>query len=429
MKTAERRWTTFYEKLKVNSLQSTPFYKIMVPTVDTVRYDFLVYSLLQAKRPVLLTGPVGTGKTSLAQKVLQRLDPKTYSLLTSSNNVQEIIESKVEKRTKGVYVPVGGKQLINFMDDFNMPAKDTFGSQPPLELIRLWLDYGFWYDRLKQTVKYIKGMHLLASMGPPGGGRMVISKRLQSRFNLINMTFPQESQIKRIFGTMIKQKLQDFEEEVKPLGDIMTQATIDIYNAIVARMLPTPTKIHYLFNLRDISRVFQGLLRANKDFHDTKTAISRLWVHECFRVFSDRLIDAADHEAFVTLLSDKLVTMFDLTFHNLCPNKQPPIFGDFMKEGEVYEDMLDFKALKKYMEDRLEDYNMEPGVVAMALVLFRDATEHVTRIIRVIAQPRGNMLLIGIGGSVRVSVDYQLTSLTSRLRLQNTTEKLSSVKI
>lgn len=46
-----------------------------------------------------------------------------------------------------------------------------------------------------------------------------------------------------------------------------------------------------------------------------------------FRVFSDRLVDAGDHEAFVALLSDKLGTMFDLTFHNLCPNKQPPIFG------------------------------------------------------------------------------------------------------
>ena len=76
---------------------------------------------------------------------------------------------------------------------------------------------------------------------------------------------------------MINQKLQDFEEEVKPLGDLMTQvnknmrnylvmkhfhnfifyfkATVDLYNAIVARMLPTPTKIHYLFNLRDISKV------------------------------------------------------------------------------------------------------------------------------------------------------------------------------
>lgn len=69
-------------------LYSIPFYKIMVPTVDTVRYDFLVYSLLQAKRPVLLTGPVGTGKTSLAQKVLQRLDPKIYSLLVINMSAQ-----------------------------------------------------------------------------------------------------------------------------------------------------------------------------------------------------------------------------------------------------------------------------------------------------------------------------------------------------
>ena len=47
-----------------------------------------------------------------------------------------------------------------------------------------------------------------------------------------------------------------------------------------------------------------------------------------------------------------------------------------MKDGAVYEDMMDFKALKKYMEDQLEDYNMEPGVIAMDLVLFRDAIEH-----------------------------------------------------
>ena len=62
----------------------------------------------------------------------------------------------MEKRTKGVYVPIGGKKLLTMLDDFNMPAKDTFGSQPPLELIKLWLDYGFWYDRMKQTQKYIK---------------------------------------------------------------------------------------------------------------------------------------------------------------------------------------------------------------------------------------------------------------------------------
>ena len=53
-------------------------------------------------------------------------------------------------------MPVGGKKLLTFMDDFNMPAKDVFGSQPPLELIKLWLDYGFWYDRQKQTIKFVR---------------------------------------------------------------------------------------------------------------------------------------------------------------------------------------------------------------------------------------------------------------------------------
>lgn len=409
-----RTWVHWEEKLKGawRYLNNAPFYKIMVPTVDTVRYDFLVYNLILSERPVLLVGPVGTGKTSVAQGVVQKLDSSEYSLLTinlssqtTSNNVQEIIENKVEKRTKGVYVPIGGKKLLTFMDDFNMPAKDTFGSQPPLELIRQWIDYGFFYDRQRQVIKQIKGMFLLAAMGPPGGGRMVISRRLQSRFNLINMTFPQESQIKRIFGTMISQKLQDFEEEVKALGDVMTQATIDIYNFVSTRMLPTPAKIHYLFNLRDISKVFQGLLRAHKHFHDTKSAIARLWVHECYRVFSDRLVGEKDHETFLNLLSEKLASHFDLTYHNLCPNKQPPLFVDFMRpDASVYEDILKFPDLKKLTEEKLEDYNMEPGVIPMSLVLFRDAIEHVCRIIRVIRQPRGNMMLIGVGGSGRQSL-------------------------
>jgi len=40
---------------------------------------------------------------------------------------------------------------------------------------------------------FFQDMYLLCDMGPPGGGRQVISQRLQSRFNLINMTFPSVS--------------------------------------------------------------------------------------------------------------------------------------------------------------------------------------------------------------------------------------------
>lgn len=65
----------------------------------------------------------------------------------------------------------------------------------------------------------------------------------------------QESQIKRIFSTMISQKLEVFREEVKPVGEILAQATLNLYFCVSAHFLPTPSKIHYLFNLRDISKV------------------------------------------------------------------------------------------------------------------------------------------------------------------------------
>lgn len=55
---------------------------------------------------------------------------------------------------------------------------------------------------------------------------------------------------------MINQKLQNFEEAVKPIGNIITEATVELYNSVVQKFLPTPAKIHYLFNLRDISKVF-----------------------------------------------------------------------------------------------------------------------------------------------------------------------------
>jgi len=94
----------------------------------------------------------------------------------------------------------------------------------------------------------------------------------------------------------------------------------------------------------------------------------------------------------------------DVTFHSICQNRLPPVFGDFMDKEEMYEDLVDFDKLKAHMEKVLKDYNETAGTVPMDLVLFRDAILHITRIVRVIRQPRGNMLLIGIGGSGRQSL-------------------------
>lgn len=75
---------------------SAPFYKIMVPTVDTLRYNFLVKALVSEQHPVLLTGPVGTGKTSVAQSVLQGLDDK-WAALTVNMSSQVCVLSEVSE--------------------------------------------------------------------------------------------------------------------------------------------------------------------------------------------------------------------------------------------------------------------------------------------------------------------------------------------
>uniref|UniRef100_T1INB1 Dynein axonemal heavy chain 2 n=1 Tax=Strigamia maritima TaxID=126957 RepID=T1INB1_STRMM len=408
-----RTWIAWEDRLpkdwKYNP--SVPFYKIMVPTVDTLRYNYLVSTYLSMDVPVIIVGLVGTGKTSVAVAVNNTFLAKRYKVLTinlsaqtTSEDVQSIIESKIEKRTKGVFVPFGGKKMITFMDDFNMPVKDLFGSQPPLELIMLWIDYGFWYDRKKQTEKFVKDMILMAAMGPPGGGRSQISKRLLSRFALINMTFPQPSQIRRIFGSMLIQKLNDFDDDVKALTENICQATIETFQIVALRMLPIPAKIHYMFNLRDISKVFQGLLRAHIDAHNSPTNFIRLWTHESFRVFSDRLTDDKDNEMFLSIISEKLVSYFGTPFHNLCPNKHPPIFFDAMNDRLIYQDIRDIKALKDFVEAKLMEYNAVRGQIPMAIVPFQDAVEHMCHIARVIRQPAGSMLLIGYGSSGRQSL-------------------------
>nr|XP_034179953.1 dynein heavy chain 2, axonemal [Osmia lignaria] len=408
-----RAFVSWEEKLsQVWKIQAgTPFYKIVVPTVDTVRYEYLISSLLKNEFPVMIVGPVGTGKTSVLQSVLDSLDTNKYSVLTlnmsaqtTSRNVQDTVESRMEKRMKGVYVPIGGKILIAFMDDFNMPMKEIYGSQPPLELIRQLIGYGFWYDRERQNKKYLQKVQMMAAMGPPGGGRNVITNRLLTKFNVLNTTFPVEKQIVRIYGTMLEQHIGEFHAEVKGISNEITQATIDMYNHVIQTMLPTPAKMHYLFNLRDISKVFQGLLRSHKDYQYSRQTFLRLWIHEAFRVFCDRLIDEKDREWFVEQINDQLGKYFELTFGNVCPEKRSPVFGSFMNAWDIYEDLTDIAAMRTHIENQMDEYNASTGVVRLNLILFRYAIEHICRIVRVISQPRGNMLLVGIGGSGRQSL-------------------------
>lgn len=66
----------------------SPFYKIIVPTIDTVRYEYVVTTLLGGECPVLLVGNVGTGKTSTAVSVTESKDKTKYSVLNINISAQ-----------------------------------------------------------------------------------------------------------------------------------------------------------------------------------------------------------------------------------------------------------------------------------------------------------------------------------------------------
>ncbi|KFH07428.1 putative dynein-1-alpha heavy chain, flagellar inner arm I1 complex [Toxoplasma gondii VAND] len=412
-------WKLWEDRLpsQYRPFEGTPFHKIIVPTVDVLRNGHVLSGLILHRRHALCVGQTGTGKTSsILTTVMQELPESTHATLiinfsaqTSSKKTQQIIEGKLEKRVKDKYGPPGNKRLACFVDDLNLPRKDTFGSQPPLELLRQLIDYGCWYDRGKQTVKYVQDTQILAAMGPPGGGRSVIPARLQSRFNLLNFTEPDEQQVKRIFNTLAIHKFSDFREDIKTNAENLAAATISLFEQVREQFLPKPDKPHYLFNMRDMSRVFQGIYQAEPHVYEDRDSILRLWLHECMRVFHDRLASEEDRGELLHILDGVLDKTLQMGVKDICRAEKDLIFValpfDSTPGAEAsYDEVSDKQMLKTFLTAKLEEYNERSLRGRMPVVLFKDAIEHCCRIFRILCLPNGHATLVGVGGSGRHSL-------------------------
>jgi dynein heavy chain len=184
-------------------------------------------------------------------------------------------------------------------------------------------------------------------------------------------------------------------------------------------LLPTPRKSHYTFNLRDFARVVQGLLLAKNDNFTDAQKMVRLWQHEVYRVFYDRLIDDEDREWLFKKTKEVVRNNFRQDFNQtfkmydsdadgtvVDEDLRSLIFGTFLmptKDGKIYNEIDNLADLTAYMEKQLGDFNAL-SKKPMDLVMFRYAIEHISRISRVLLQPRGNILLVGVGGSGRQSL-------------------------
>lgn len=203
----------------------------------------------------------------------------------------------MEKKRKGFYGPPLGKEGVIFVDDLNMPMKEVYGAQPPIELLRQWMDYGGWYDidTPEKEFRTIQKVSFVAAMGPPGGGRNSITNRYVRHFNIIYVEPYSDSSLNAIFCNVMEWLYRNsgkltYPKSVENMKENVVAATIQIYNDVQKRFRPTPAKSHYTFNLRDVSKVFQGLSKSNPRAITNEDSMVKLWAHECLRVFQDRLI-------------------------------------------------------------------------------------------------------------------------------------------
>jgi dynein heavy chain len=409
------KWLSWLDNQPIFKIErDAQFNSIVVPTIDTIRHEWLLDTLLNNGFNVMCTGDTGTGKSVSVASKLKVLPHDTFqsmaltfSAQTSANQTQDLIDSKLDKRRKGVYGPPLGVKCVIFVDDLNMPAKEVYGAQPPIEILRQWMDHQGWYDRKEHEFKRLVDVMFCAAMGPPGGGRTKITQRYIRHFNVINFINFSDESLGRVFGTILDWRFaQGFAGPVKQMSSAIVTATISIYNTIAAELLPTPIKSHYTFNLRDLSKVFQGVLQGSPDLIKDKEGIIRLWSHECMRVFYDRLIDDTDRKWFTEHCAETTKEYFGMDLAKIKGDNDVIMycnFGDPKSVSKPYAELADRTTLQKTMNDYLDDFNQMTSK-PMNLVLFNSAIEHVARISRVINQPYGNCLLVGVGGSGRKSL-------------------------
>ena len=357
---------------------------IIIPTIDSVRYCYILKYLLTQRKHIITTGPTGTGKTvnmldiiGVMEEATKRNEEKyahiiiNFSAQTTAAQTQHSVERILKRKGRGKYAPDNNRIMIVFVDDLNMPKKEKYEAQPPIEILRQWLDYEGWYDlnEKEKPFMHISNLILTGAMGPPGGGRSQLCKSVV---------------------------------------DTLVDSTLNLYKKIKAKLLPIPKSSHYLFNLRDMSKVLQGVCGASLKHCTKKLDMVKIWMHEMIRSFGDRLICDEDRNWLKEMLHEEILNTKDYEIkdiNEIYKGLEKIIYCDFCAGMDrPYIQVTDIKGFITRVEDKLKEFNDEFKNKQMPLVMFLDACDHVARISRIIRQTGGHALLLGVGGSGRQSL-------------------------
>jgi len=154
--------------------------------------------------------------------------------------------------------------------------------------------------------------------------------------------------IEGIFRPIIKHlfKEKQFTDETNKVINTLTTATIGLWNKVKNTMLPTPQKFHYVFNMRELSRIFKGILGVKKETINSASTVGvanmkpevflvGLWRHECERVFADKMITSKDKDTIANYINEMTMDHFsqlESEINDKFSADKTFLFLDFLRE-------------------------------------------------------------------------------------------------
>ena len=255
-----------------------------------------------------------------------------FSGQTVASGMLKQIAMKLVRKGKDVLGAPRGKRLLVFIDDMNTPLPDAFGIQPPMELLRQMVEFNGFYDLEKMSWKEVHDVLYLGACGPAEAGCHPLSKRLLKHFCTLAIPQPSSRSLQHIYQVRLGRFFRegDFMAEVKGALTAVVGTAVALYNKLQAALKPTPVKLWYIFNIRDLSRVIEGMTAAHSSVIHNKEQLAYLFAHEVVRVFCDRLVDQKDRDAFYGMLANTMHDYFKGQWDATDLQTRTLLYADFL---------------------------------------------------------------------------------------------------